>query len=235
MRCSSAKKLISDYVDGDIDSQKNASFKSHLEGCLNCQKVLKDFQKITANTKKLEELSPSDQTWFKIATRLNAEEQTSKPLLPKRQDKFSYIFTPGGLRYAFAAAVLFVIVIGALLFGPQFLNRDSFRSEAESQQYLLAKLGEAERHYQLAIKSLWEAVSVQEKNVDPQVVEMFRNNLEIVDASIRTCREIVLSDPDNLESRNYLLAVYNEKVDLLTKMMTIQENSSPIRESDKIL
>ena len=60
---------------------------------------------------------------------------------------------------------------------------------------------------------------------------IFRTNLAVVDASINACKKAVLSDPDDIESRNYLLAAYREKTNLLTEMMGV--TGKPFRKIPK--
>jgi hypothetical protein len=105
----------------------------------------------------------------------------------------------------------------------------------DPMKYTLAKLDEAEQHYKMAIKALWEAVSYQEGNLTPKVAEVFRKNLEIIDSSITDCRQTVLLEPENIDARGFLLAAYRDKVDFLQDMMEIGRPSSPKKESKKVM
>ena len=104
----------------------------------------------------------------------------------------------------------------------------------DQQQFALTKLAEAEHHYQLAIKALGQAVASQEKDFDPQLFAVFQKNFEIIDTFIAACKLVVLNDPEDVESRNYLLTIYKEKTNLLSEMITIQTNSFPKGELDRI-
>ena len=228
MKCLTARKLISGYIDNDLKPNQISSLEQHLESCPNCKKLLKDFRKIANRSKELEKLSPPGQTWFKIQAGLREEKQVFE--VPSSRKREWFIFYPVKLRYAFSAALLLVVIASVVIFGPKFWNRGRVLPETNRQQYALAKLEEAEHHYQLAIKALWEAVSSQEESFDPQVAEVFRTNLNIINASISACKQAVLSEPDNLEARNYLLAAYRGKMDFLDKMMAVKALSSQERE-----
>jgi len=229
MRCSKAKKLISDYIDRNLKVRQNTSLEKHLDVCPDCRKLLKDFQKIANSAKEIEELAPSDKTWLKIMARLRPEEKKMLVFQPQKREKFSLLFSPPKLKYALSAAVLLVFIVCAGIVGLHYFGGKDVLSGEDLQRYTLAKLDEAEHHYQLAIKALWEAVSAQEENVDPQIAEVFKKNLELIDSSIVACRQIVLHEPGNINARKYLLAAYREKVDVLEEMMEIKETSSPKR------
>lgn len=227
MRCSGARKLISDYVDNNLKTSQRASLEQHLRDCPDCQQLLIEFQGIVRSAKELEEFSPSDQLWGKIKTRLKTEKQeVIVPQFPNRE-WYHLLFRPPKLKYALSAALVLVVVIGAVTFGFWYWKGRGVLGGNNLQRYTLAKLEKAERHYKLAIKALAEVVTAQEESIDPQAAEVFRINLRIIDASIKTCKQAVMSEPENIEARNYLLAVYREKLDLLNSMMEIKRKFPP--------
>jgi len=231
MKCAKAKRLISDYIDGSLDSRHVSSLEEHLDVCSECQKFLKDLRKITKDAKELKKLSPPDETWSKIEARLNTETQPVHVLVPGRRQ---WLNAPR-LRFVLSAAFLLVVVVGAVILGIHSLKQGGTLPGIDSKNIAFAKLEEAEHHYQLAIKALGEAVSYQEKNFDPKVAEVFRTNLEIINTSIAACRQAVLSEPDNVETRNYLLAAYKDKADLLTEMIEVKDIYSHKRELETTL
>jgi tetratricopeptide (TPR) repeat protein len=233
MKCSKAKKFISEYIDGDLDSRKASTLKEHLEACPDCQKLLKDFQKITDQAEGLEQKSPSGHVWFRIQARLREEKQKEK--VPEWGGRERILLFPAKLRYAVSAAFLLLVVVSAVIIGLRFGNRARFLSGPNGEKYALAKLEEAEHHYQLAIKALWEAVQVQKVNFDPKVAKIFRTNLEVIDASIADCRKAMESDPNDLESRYYLLAMYKKKADFLDNIIEAASTSSQKKESNNVI
>ena len=121
------------------------------------------------------------------------------------------------------------------IYGPRYWSGQALVPELENQLYTLAKLQEAEHHYQLAIKALSDAAQAQNEQLDPQVAEVFRTNLELIDQSINACRQAVLNNPNDIESRKYLLAVYKEKANLLNEIMAAKDTSSPERETKETI
>lgn len=88
---------------------------------------------------------------------------------------------------------------------------------------MIANLKKAEKHYKLAIESMMKAVEAQENGMDPELAEVFQANLNLIDSSISACREAVLMDPKDIDSRNILLAAYKEKADLLYRLLYVKD------------
>ncbi len=231
MKCLTAKKWISEYIDGDLDAAKKAKLDEHCAQCADCQKLIEDFQTISNSAKELETFSPPESTWGKIQEKMTAEEQEVLTLAPQKQSWFSL----PRLSYVLSAVLMVVFVSLVFIYGPKYWSGQAVVPELENQQYTLAKLEEAERHYQLAIKALNEAAMAQKEQIDPQIAEVFRTNLELIDQSINACRQAVLSDPNDVESRKYLLAAYKEKANLLNVIMAVKDTSSPERDTEETI
>ena len=219
MRCATARKWISEYIDGLLDETRAATIEEHCASCPECRKLREDFGKISLRAKELKEIAPPESTWLKIREKLEPGEQKVLTLASRRSKWFGL----PRLSYAVSAALVLAAVIGIFAVRPFFRNQPGPLFGPGSQEYTLSKLNEAENHYQLAIKALAEAVAAKQGELDPQTAEVFRANLAAVDASIEACRKAVLTDPADIESRNYLLAAYREKTNLLTEMMAVSD------------
>jgi len=231
MRCTTAKKWISEHIDNELDGKKEAALEEHCSSCLDCQKLMKDFQKISQSAAHLKEISPPESAWLKIQEKLPAGEQK---VIKVASGRAKWLGQPG-LSYAVSAALILLVVIGIFVIRPFDRNGQGILPLSESQQYTLAKLREAEHHYKLAINALAEAVATQEGELDPKMADVFRTNLAIIDASIDACQQAILNNPNNIESRNYLLAAYREKTNLLTQMMAVTDKPSRQRGMEETL
>lgn len=223
MRCKNAQKLISEYIDGNLNAENKKLLQNHVAQCPDCQKLLRDFQLLREKASSMNYLKPSPQVWFRIKQGVK-EKGKQKREFPK--GRLSLIFSPSTLRYALGTAVLLMMLAGAAFIGFHYWRGIEDLSPASGQEYTLAKLKEAERHYKLAIQALQEAVSSSKKNFDPELAQVFQRNLDIINNSIQNCRQAVLDNPQNMEARQYLLAMYKEKLDFLNEMVMIQENPS---------
>jgi len=223
MKCAKAKKWISADIDNGLSAAQKSTLDSHLQTCQKCRKLRDDFLKIAATARELEEFSPRGESWFKIASQIQTNKGGSvRRVRPGTQRLFS---SPRVLAWTAAAALFLVVVSGTLFFGPRIWKLDP-----GSQKYVLSKLEKAERHYQKAIESLWLAVSSQRDDIDPQLYAVFQKTLDIIDQSIVACKEAVLSSPDSIDSRNFLLAAYKQKRNLLEEMMGA--SVSPVEQRD---
>lgn len=231
MKCLTAKKWISEYIDGDLDNAKMAKLDEHCARCADCRKLLADLQTISAGAKELDALSPPESTWGKIQEQMTSGEQEVLTLAPQKQSWFRL----PRLSYVLSALLIVVFLSLVFVYGPRYWSGQAIVPELENQSYTLAKLEEAEHHYQMAIKALHEAARAQEERLDPQVAEVFRTNLELIDRSIDACRQAVLSNPKDIESRKYLLAAYKEKTDLLNEIMAVNVTPFPQREPEETI
>jgi len=231
MKCLTAKKWISEYIDGDLDAAKKAKLDQHCAQCADCQKLFVDFQTISSSAKELDTFPPPESTWGKIQEKMTAEEQEVLTLTPQKQIWFSL----PRLSYVLSAVLLVIFLSLVFIYGPRYWSGQAVVPELENQQYTMAKLEEAEHHYQLAIKALNEAAMAQREQLDPQIAEVFRTNLELIDQSINACRQAVLTDPNDIESRKYLLAAYKEKANLLNEIMAVKDTSFPERETEETI
>lgn len=226
MRCSKARKLISEYIDNNLRAKQRLLLERHLEDCLDCQELLKDFQGITERAKNLDKLTPSPQSWLKIKAKLKTELPEVLTLPLPKKEWFKSLFYQPQLKYALSSALVLLLIIGVVTLGLWFSRGKGVVGKDDMNGYTYAKLKEAERHYQLAIKALEEAVLAQQGEVDPLTVAVFRKNLEIINSSIISCQQALQEEPDDIETRNYLLVAYMEKVDLLNEMMNLKKKST---------
>jgi hypothetical protein len=225
MKCKKAKKMISEFIDENQDPKENLALKSHLENCSDCQGILEDFKKIRSEAENLEKFSPSGQTWPRILA--GVKEEKSAPTREKLV-RPSFLTTLPKLQPVYAAAMLLVIVVGAVSIGIWYGTRSSTFPTLDRQLDTYAKLEEAEHHYTKAIEALRDVMINREKDLDPQIVAVFQRNLEIIDASIAECKQLVLSDPEDIDSRRYLLAVYKNKADLLFEVLALEQSPSQV-------
>ncbi len=230
MKCAKANKFISKYIDGDLDATKASSLEKHLDACPDCRELLKDFQQIKQKAKGLAKAEPSGQAWFRIQARLKEKMQAPIP-----EPRVRFLYFPAQLRFAARTTLLLLIVVGAVIIGSRIWNREGAVNGNNGQKLALVKIQEAEQHYKLAIKALWEAVQAQQENLDPKVAETFRINLELIDASIADCKRAVKSDPSDLESQYYLLAVYKKKAELLDSMIEVSSTVPQTKGSQTII
>src|SRR4030042_1314993 len=77
------------------------------------------------------------------------------------------------LRFAGPAALAVVLLASGIVVGLRLGRQDMPMGPDAGEKYTLAKLDEAERYYQQAIKSLSEAFAAEKGALAPQVVGLF--------------------------------------------------------------
>ena len=108
MRCTTARKWISEHIDGELDKKKEAALEEHCAACADCQKLMKDFQKISQSSAHLKEISPPESVWLKIQEGLPAGEQK---VIKVASGRPRWLSQPR-LSYAVSAALILLVVIG---------------------------------------------------------------------------------------------------------------------------
>jgi anti-sigma factor RsiW len=219
MRCRKARIMISEYTDGTIAPRNAAALEEHLGTCADCRAVLADFRIIVQEARGLDTPPVPTEAWSRIRASLRERDATAAP-----GEKAS--FGRPRLAPALAALALIAVAAGGVFVGLKLGRRPVVLSPEMREQVTLAKLDEAERYYELAVKSLGEALAGQGGKLSPEVAEMFARNLEVVDVTIQACRQAVRSEPDNVRARDYLLAAYREKIVLLDDLLDMNRTAS---------
>ncbi len=225
MRCRSAQKRISDYVDGGLDARTAERLERHLATCAACRELVRDFRGMAEAASRLPVAEPGKDVWTKIKARVSALETSPASLpgaAPIRRPALGW--SAATWKFAGVAAAALLLVAAGIFLGVRTERKGAPASLADRERYTLAKLDEAERYYQQAINSLSEAFAAEKGSMIPQVAEMFEKNLSVVDATIQACRRAVIAEPEDLQARNYLLTAYMNKMSVLDAAL---ENRSP--------
>ena len=236
MKCRKAHEYISRSIDGELSGRQTARLERHLASCGECRALAEDLRAIVGDAAKLDAPEPSDRVWKGIRAVLAAADlkPAREGLDPARRPLFGLSLP--ALRYAGVAALAVVLVASGLIVGLRLGRQGTPAGSDRGEKYTLAKLDEAEGHYQAAIKSLSEAFASEKGALVPQVVELFDRNLAVIDATIQACRRAVLEEPDDLQARSYLLAAYTEKVTLLDSALDLQrQGREAVGKGKKIL
>lgn len=225
MRCSKAKKMISEYIDGELTREQEKFLQSHLKACPECHALAQELEAVVRQAKTLPTLSPSPSAWQKISTRIMEAEEKSHHPQKERRGWLWVLLSPAGRPYALATVAALLIIGVGLFIGLRQWGGPGLQAEEGSIEYTMAKLKEAQHHYELAVNALADAVRAQNDGLDPQLAEVFRQNLETIDGTIQVCLTVIKEQPENLAARSFLLSAYREKVAVLNEMMEAKKVS----------
>jgi hypothetical protein len=226
MRCRKCREYISRDIDGELSERDRARLERHLSGCEDCRALSRDLRRIVDGAARFETPEPSERVWLNVRNVLARDQagRAAEGAWTLRPRPAFWLGAPA-LRYAGIAAVALAFVITGIVVGSRLGRRGIPTSPEARERYTLAKLDEAERYYQQAIKSLSEAFASGRGTLPREVAEIFDRNLLVVDTTIQACRRSVLEAPDDLEARNYLLAAYTEKITLLDSALDLQREN----------
>jgi hypothetical protein len=88
MDCEKYKKLISDWLDGNITPQRKAKLAHHLQICKSCQTYYEELSLIHQQAKTLPEPEFLPQQWQQFEERLRAK--LEQPAVPGEKSKGSF-------------------------------------------------------------------------------------------------------------------------------------------------
>jgi anti-sigma factor RsiW len=217
MRCASARRIISEGLDGELRPDGAAELKKHLAGCPECRAFARNLESIVGNAKELPGLEPSGRVWPKIVSGIRTP-GIEEAVRPARAF---------GWRPALAAASILILIGAGLFIGLQYRRAavTSTPPERGSAAFTMAKLTEAQAHYEKAIGALIEAVRSQGSGLAPGLADVFERNLAGLDRTIQVCRQMVDRNPDDPVLRAHLLTAYREKVNLFEEIVAIGRTS----------
>jgi predicted anti-sigma-YlaC factor YlaD len=134
MRCHDYEKWISDSLDGVLGKDQMALLDIHLTECAACRAYAKSLSRIQQEAGRLRKAQVAATYWEELSStirrRLEASEQGRSLGRPVRWN----------WRWAWGAAVLFLVVVGALLLRPN--PAPSFGPEAFTFEACLGRLAQ---------------------------------------------------------------------------------------------
>ncbi|MGH7454656.1 MAG: hypothetical protein ACRENG_25095, partial [bacterium] len=148
--------------------------------------------------------------WAKIENTLRAEQQKRRPAWLEALQEHKWTL----LRMA---AVLLV----AVGLGSYFL----FKPKPSGSQLLagaaLEQVEKTEREYADAIAELEAVALPQMAKLDVDLMLLYRDRLETIDAQILRCKEALATNPANAHIRRYLLAALQDKKETLQELLEL--------------
>jgi hypothetical protein len=202
------KDWLGDYVDGTLKEPDRRLLESHLAVCESCRTLADDLLEIKKAASSLPRLSPPENAWKQIESNLRARQPQS------RRFSFWTMSSP----WAMAASI--VLLIGALSLylwlssAPEELPADD---PAALAGYVASELEQAEKHYGNAISGLEQIIDKEGQNesLDPEVMAVLNDNLDLIEQAIGESRAAALQDPNNETARESFLSALKNKLNLL--------------------
>jgi hypothetical protein len=90
----------------------------------------------------------------------------------------------------------------------------------------MAKVEKIEREHMQAIEELEKKALPKMASLDLEMMLLYRDKLETIDAQIERCKEALASNPANAHIRRYLLAALQDKKGTLAELLSYKQEKS---------
>lgn len=187
-------EVLSALMDGDLDAAQRAPLDAHVSGCATCQQVMRELATLHQLAAQDGRVQPARDLWLDIA-----------PQLPRPSWNWRSLLQPLLLGGALAAALVLVV----LNLRPQPAVEHTPRKD------VMAELSRARGQYLDAITRLSVDAEAAMARVSDGDRKKLRDSLTLVDAAIGECEKALRSAPQDVETNQMLLALYDEKIRVL--------------------
>lgn len=192
---------------GEIEANE---FSQHLATCAVCQKLVAQDEQILTLAHSLPKSEVSPLLWAKIENSLRAEQE--------RKRRHWRMYWPEQKWTLLRLAAVLLLGLGL---GSYFL----FKPKASEPRLLagaaLQQVERREREYVDAIAALERTALPQMAKLDAELMLLYRDRLETIDAQIARCQEALADNPSNAHIRRYLLAALQDKKETLRELMKL--------------
>jgi anti-sigma factor RsiW len=190
------EKLLSGYVDGDLELREMARVRDHLDSCASCARTEAELRRTVAMVRSLpNDADPPAALWDRIAAELDAP----APLWQRFLRPVS--IGVGTLALAAAALVFF------------YKPRDPLLEHARQE------FAAAEEHWAEAARELRQIADGEKKTWRPEVARAFDENLRTIDEAVERSRKAAHRPSADATAMDNLAAAYRKKIDFLEEAL----------------
>jgi anti-sigma factor RsiW len=245
MTCRDVDRLVTGYVDGELDERRSSALRGHLRVCAACAARVADEAQVRDTAASLEQLDPPAELWAAIDARLAeaeiADARRSRVWLwwQRALDGARRHVVPLGLAGAAASAALAVWLahggergseqaaahqpaiaeLGHAIARSPAAEPDACAAAASHDEQLLCQMNQAERRYLDAIAELTRLVAEERATWSAAEAARFDAALAELDraAGDELKRLAASVPPPQVSTRDPLYAIYQQKIDLLSR------------------
>jgi len=209
------------YNQGVLDENE---FRKHADSCSTCKEALDLDEDVMSLAKSLRNHIEAPRLWDRIETSL-AEEMAVGHRFGKKTGKGGDFWRIFKLAPAMVALIL-VVWLGTHLF---IENRTP--SSGLMAKKALARVEQKEQDYLKAIKDLEKQVLPKMTGMELELVFLYRDRLETIDAQIEQCQEDLAFNPANAHIRRYLMTALHDKKETLVEILNPENKKVKSRRS----
>jgi len=228
MNCDKCEDLISDFLDGALNQEDQATLNSHLEECLGCASVRTDLQSLVGfcHTQRGQYSAPPNEKalWMRIRNVIEAEAMTGTAATVPASRNFwtNWLSRSWELslpQLAAAAAFIVLIVSLSTVVGLRRWQSGATGStpspEGSDPAVSVANVRDRDSQQQHLIAYWNQKVEFNKARWSPQMRETFDRNLKVIDEAVNDSFDSLSKNPHDEVSEEMLNAALNEKLSLL--------------------
>lgn len=226
MNCEKCQELISDLLDGSINTQDKAFLSTHLDECLDCSDVRTDLEAIVSfcHSHRGEYEAPPNEhaLWLRIRNVVEVGSQVTAPSTPATRSKvaawFGRTWELSLPQLAASVAAIVLVVSLSTVVGLKRWQSGSVTQQTASSGALSAaaeNIMERTRQQQHLIEYWNQRVEMNKARWSPQMRETFDRNLKVIDQAVNVSMAELSKNPHDEVSEEMLNAALNEKLSIL--------------------
>jgi hypothetical protein len=202
-------KKYDEYSLGILDE---ASFQSHLVDCAECRRNQAEDEVLFREAARLKQPVHAPLLWDKIENGLrNARQSKVRTLHKEFQNQF----------YPFLKIAAILILIFSVTL---YVSKESPATSSKLlTKNLLKQVENKENDYIHAIEQLERLTKPKMEVMNPDLMLLYRDRLETIDAQIARCKEALAKNPANAHIRNYLFAALQDKKETLKEILKSEQ------------
>jgi hypothetical protein len=177
--------------------------------------------RLQAEIDSLKALISAPHLWERIEAMLRREETAARSRLETRTAAYS-ANTARLLRKWFILVPASALVLAGIFLVLFLALRQTGTPSGILAGEALQKIELKEREYVQAIDELEKKARPKMAAMDLEMVSLYRDKLETIDAQIRRCREALASNPANAHIRRYILAALQDKRQTLAELLAYE-------------
>lgn len=195
-----------EYRRHELGELDEATFTAHARACAECQRLLAQDAALMSLAGSLREPVEAPFLWQRIESALREEDSGPRQ---------SWLVRHRTALYRVAA----VLVVGAGLGTLLVARREPQPEPRLLTRVALARVEEREQEYVEAIEELEQVASEQLPRLDMDLMLLYRDKMETIDAQIVRCQEALARNPANTHVRRYLLLALQDKKQTLQEIV----------------
>ncbi|HEV2494369.1 MAG TPA: anti-sigma factor [Terriglobia bacterium] len=209
--CRQFDRDVAEYLDGE----NRPAVLAHARQCLFCGVVLQDLETIVSESGVLPLVDPPARVWANIRATLVAEGIIHEPESWARRwlAPLSGVWRPAPV---VALAGMLVLAVTLTLSRHTANLPTTHTASVRPEPVASAAISSENAALAQTVDGMERDYQSRKQTMEPALQVTYEKSLASLDDSIRQCQDSIQKEPDNSLARQYLMAAYQEKAEVLS-------------------